>query len=164
MTRAPRARASCTATAPTPPAPPSTKIVSPGLTPSRRRPRSLVSPATPAAEATAQSIDGGLRTHASRTAYSAWGFRPRPNTSPPPHTPPPPTPPAALVHHAAGVEAETTRPDQRRAAVHRPGHGLPVGRVHAGRAHSDPDLARARVRVGSIVPSQDLGAPVGREL
>jgi hypothetical protein len=47
------------------------KIVSPELTSSRRSPRSLVSPVTPAAAATAQSIDDGFTAHAFSTARSA---------------------------------------------------------------------------------------------
>lgn len=44
------------------------KIVSPAWAQGRRRPRSLVSPATPAAAAAAQSIDGGLRAQESSRA------------------------------------------------------------------------------------------------
>ena len=47
------------------------KTVSPALTPSRRRPRSAVSPTTAAPAATLQSSDAGLLAHVVSTAYSA---------------------------------------------------------------------------------------------
>src|SRR5271157_5870961 len=116
ITLAPRATAICAATAPTPPAPPSTKIVSPALTPSRRRPRSLVSPATPAAAATAQPVGGGLAAQASSAAYSAWVSWPRPNTSSPRGDPGDPL--TDLVHHAGGVVSEITRTGQGQHVLH----------------------------------------------
>jgi len=71
---------------------------------------------------------------------------------------------ADLVHHPGGVVTEITRADHRLAAGQDPGEGLPVDRVHAGRTHSDPDVPRARVRIRSVCPLEDLGTPKNREL
>jgi hypothetical protein len=43
--------------------------------------RSPVSPATPAAAATAESMEAALDTQASNTAYSAWASEPFQNTA-----------------------------------------------------------------------------------
>src|SRR5205085_11651731 len=71
---------------------------------------------------------------------------------------------ADLVHHAGSVIPEVTRIAQRLA----PGKGtrddLPVDRVHAGSPHSDADLTRSRVRLGSVSPAKHLRTPVFGEL
>src|SRR5439155_21006948 len=69
-----------------------------------------------------------------------------------------------LVHHAGGVVSEVTRTGQGLATGHGPGQQLPVGRVNAGRPHSDPDLPQSRVRNRSVSPCEDLGTSVSRKL
>src|SRR6516165_4258346 len=99
------------------------KIVSPALTPSSRRPRSAVSPATPAAAATAQSTDrlgrpraqhGVLRLrvlaaaeHLITHGYARDSF-------------------ADLVHHSGGVISDVARTAQGLAPGQGPGEDLPV--------------------------------------
>ena len=60
-----------------------------------------VSPATPAAAATAQSTDDGFFAQAFSTAYSACVFRPRPKTSSPTETPVTPSPTSSTTPAAS---------------------------------------------------------------
>jgi len=80
ITRAPRRSASCTASWPTPPAAPLTKMVSPGRSSSCSTPSHAVRPATTRLAATAGSSPAGMRASrstAGSTTVRSWSARVR---------------------------------------------------------------------------------------